>query len=160
MRTVPVMMTIAAVVLAGCSPMMHGGAPDGTTMLKTKFIMVSVVNSQIELFPDPVLVGAGNGVVKWIFDSDEPDYRFPADAVTFPEAPVAPPSTAGCLGVASAASAAQRFNNCKPKQQGTEFHCNSVGQAPPRGTCYYYALKVEPKAGGAAIVKDPWAKNQ
>jgi hypothetical protein len=160
MRTVPALMTVATVVLAACSPMMQGGAPDGTAKIKTKLIMVSVANGQIELFPDPVLVGAGNGVVKWIFDSNEPDYKFPEDAVTFPEPPVAPPSTAGCLRVANAASAAQRFNNCKPKQHDTEFHCNSVGQAPPAGTCYYYALKVEPKAGGAAIVKDPWAKNQ
>jgi hypothetical protein len=160
MRTLPTLMTVAVVVFAACSPMRLGAEHDGTAMTTTKFIMVSVVNNQVDLFPDPVLVGAGNGVVKWIFDSDEPDYRFPVDGVTFPEPPVAPPATFGCLSVANAASAAQRFNNCKPKQHGTEFHCNSVGRAPPVGTCYYYALKVEPTAGGAAIVKDPWAKNK
>jgi hypothetical protein len=123
-------------------------------------ILVSVVVDQIHLFPDPVLVGAGNGKVKWMFDSEEPDHLFPADAVTFRDAPVAPPPTAGCLSVANAASAAQRFNNCGPKKQGTEFHCNSVGGAPPAGTCYYYELKVLPTAGGPAIIKDPWAKNR
>jgi hypothetical protein len=140
--------------------MMVGDEPGVDAKLTTRFILVSVANGQIELFPDPVLVGAGNGKVKWTFDSDEPEYRFPADGVTFREAPVSPPPTAGCLTVASAASAAQRFNNCGPKQHDTEFHCNSVGRAPPAGTCYYYELKVVPKAGGAAIVKDPWAKNR
>lgn len=158
MRTLSASMIAAAVVLAGCGHKPPEGGP-GIDRMKTKFVMVSV-NGQIALFPEPVLVGAANGVVKWMFDSDEPDYRFPADGVTFPEPPSAPPSSYGCVRVATAAEAKQRFNNCERKQHGKEFHCNSVGHAPPVGTCYYYALKVEPKAGGAAIVKDPWAKNQ
>jgi len=160
MRTAPALITVAAVVLAACSPTMPGGTSEGIAKANIKSVMLSVANGQIDQFPDPVLVGAGNGKVKWIFDSDESGYKFPKDGVTFPEPPVKPPATAGCLSVASAASAAQRFNNCGPKQHDTEFHCNSVGQAPPVGTCYYYALKIVPTAGGAAIVKDPWAKNK
>ncbi len=160
MRTVPALVTVAAAMLSACSQLMPGEQPDDKAKTSTRFIMVSVVNGQVELFPDPVLVGAGNGKVKWSFDSDDGDYKFPSDGVTFRDAPVAPPSSAGCLSVANAASAAQRFNNCGPKLQGAEFHCNSVGRAPPVGTCYYYELKVVPTAGGAPIVKDPWAKNR
>jgi hypothetical protein len=161
MRKVPVLPTAAAaiaVLMTACSSMEFHDPP-GAAKTSAKLVMISVNGSQVTLFPDPVLVGAKNGVVKWIFDTNEPDYKFPVDGVTFPEPPVDPPSSAGCARVATAAEAAQRFNNCKPMKHDTEFHCNAVGATPPVGTCYYYALKLEPKAGGTPLVVDPWAKN-
>lgn len=157
MRIVPAFATMAVLVLAACAPMKYGS--QDVTAASAKFVMVSVSKGQVALFPDPVQVGATNGVVKWFFDSDESAYQFPDDGVTFPEPPSAPPPSYMCSRVATAAEAARRFNNCGPKQHGKAFHCNAVGKTPPVGVCYYYALKVEPKAGGAPLVLDPWAKN-
>ena len=119
-------------------------------------ITVNVINGVITVPEDPAYLFANNGVVKWIFGSDPSGYVFPGDGIKFEPNPTPPPASIGCT---SLPDPGRVFNNCKPKQNGTEFHCNKVGPHTI-GACFKYTVKVQPVGGGSDIVRDPWAKNQ
>lgn len=147
-----ILLAVATLVaLYGCEATHRG---DFKPAMKTKTIVVSVENGVITVPQDPANLLADNGVIKWVFDNDPSGYVFPQEGIKFEANPTPPPASLGCRTFPDPATV---FKNCKPKQGGTEFHCNKTGPHVV-DACFKYDVKVEPVGGGTPIVLDPWAK--
>lgn len=150
----------ALVVTAGCAPVEPRTDHHGLDILANTSVVVNVENHRIQVYPDPApIIGASNGVIKWLLVLDPSDYVFPDDGISFSGS--ASPGKALPTGCTSIGDPSVRFRNCKPNRTRTQYQCNVVGKPElPTDVCYFYVVKLV-RVGGKGppeLLLDPWAK--
>lgn len=148
--------------LASCSLLQVRQEPIGPRWPDQKQVDVELVERggrpEIEVGEEPAVVAPDTRTVVWSLRASASNFKFAGDGILFVE-----PSKTKLAALPfecrdARLGSPQDFGRCSVNGDGRLFICHKL--VDTRDTCYAYSVKLEPRAGGSPIERDPWMKSQ
>lgn len=154
---------LALAGLASCSLLQVRQEPIGPRWPDQKQVDVELVERggrpEIEVGEEPAIVAPDTRTVVWSLRASASNYKFASDGgITFVE-----PSKTKLAALPyecrdARLGSPKDLGRCSVSGDGRLFICQKLVDS--RDTCYAYSVKLEPRAGGSPIERDPWMKSR